>query len=488
MDTISSKAYYWAVKELARRAGVTHDFFNSWTVDIARDTTTIHIQCGTAKEICFSRNLSVDCWDDLAGPNLHTVRARWMSPPGEPFRTAIPDLIVPFCDQPENGRPLFCRTSPGRIECFADLPASILFSLCRIEEMRRCRRDVHSRFTAEMSVARRDGFLDRPVVDEWGLAFAQGLEALVPGWRPKARPLRSKISHDVDDVGLSTRIWPINLNADVTPFTRTAWMILPYDLRRAIKLSVEHSDPIRGGAQLFRALRPSQPSCLGLVQTVVSAALLRGLDSAVYWKASRLGPFDSGYDPRDGRIQKLICMLREQGVENGVHPGYRTFRNPQELQAEVQILQKVLGEEQLGGRQHYLRWCTETWMDWENCRLAYDSTVGYADQVGFRAGTCIPFRPWLLSQDREARLLEIPLLVTDTSLLDYMRLQDDELLNIVSQLIRRCRTVGGVFTFLCHNTTLRDARFVEKYEQILDMLTSSEHFDWESCLSNEWVC
>jgi hypothetical protein len=207
----------------------------------------------------------------------------------------------------------------------------------------------------------------------------------------------------------------------------------------------------------------------------------------VYWKASPLGPFDSGYDPRQPQIRGLIEWLREREVENGVHPGYGTFRCREELQKEVDILRNAIGEERLGGRQHYLRWCPETWVDWENCGLMYDSTVGYPDRVGFRAGTCIPYRPWLLSQDREAQLLEIPLIVMDVTLLESMKLRNQELLNVVGRLIEKCRAVGGVFTFLCHNTTLREPNFVQSYENILDMLTSSDRFDCRSALCNEWA-
>ena len=486
MAAISRDARRWAVKELARRAGVTRDFFHTWTLEIRHDVTIVHVQPGTSKQIRF-RNLSAERCNGLAGPNFHTIRAEWMSPPEEPVRSAILDLVVPFCEEAGNGRrPLFWRSRADRIECFVDLPASVLFSLCRVEETQQLRTDTHSRFTAGMSVARRDGFLDRPIVDECGLGLAQALEALVPGWRPKRRPLRAKISHDVDDVGMHTWLRPVGVRAQRAWLRRTAWSALPFDLRHAIKLSIRRRNPIPGVAHLLRTLSPSQPSCLGLVQTVANAPLQRGLDSAVYWKASRLGPFDSGYDPRADRVRTMIGRLREQGVENGVHPGYQTFRCPQQLQAEVQVLRTVLGDEPLGGRQHYLRWCPETWMDWDNCGLAYDNTVGYADQAGFRAGTCIPYRPWLWSLNREAHLLEIPLLVMDTTLFDYMHLRPDEVLDQVGAVIRKCRTVGGVFTVLWHHTTMRDAAFVQLYQQILDMAASSERFDWKSSLRDDW--
>jgi hypothetical protein len=484
---ISKAARHWAIKELARRAGVSHEFFKSWDIEVEQGTTVIRLQPGTEKQILF-QNLSDEIGGDLAGPGFRTVRARWMSEPCGPIRTAVPDFVVPFCERAQHGlHPLFRRASVDRIECFADLPASALFTLCRVEETRQRHLDAHSRFTASMSVAGRDGFLDRPVVDEWGLAFAQAIEALVPRWRPKPRRLRAKVSHDIDEVGLPASLWQMRRASDAEHLARTGWMILPFDLRHAIKLGVEQRTPLRGAVQLLRTLTPSQPSVLGLVKKVVSAVIRRGLDSAVYWKASRLGPFDSGYDPRHERVREVIGCLQEHGIENGVHPGYRTFGCPQELEAEVQILRSVLGEQHLGGRQHYLRWRPETWIDWENCGLAYDSTVGYADQIGFRAGTCIPYRPWLLSLNREARLLEIPLLVMDACLLDSLRLPIDRLLDVVSRLIDKCRTVGGVFTFLWHNTTLRDELFTPTYDKILDMLTASCRFDWRSSLSNEWV-
>src|SRR4029077_11519378 len=127
MAAVSNEARIWAVRQLARRAGGTREFFDSWDIDIQPAATTIHVQRGTEKQICF-RNLCLQKDDNLAGSNLHTVRAGWMCCPREPIRSAIPDLIVPFCEQKQNGRPpLFRRASADRIECFADLPASTMF-------------------------------------------------------------------------------------------------------------------------------------------------------------------------------------------------------------------------------------------------------------------------------------------------------------------------------------------------------------------------
>lgn len=487
MLCVSQEGRLWAVKELARRAGVTQEFFRSLSVEVTRETTIVHVQPGSSKQLRF-RNLPADGAEQLASSSFRTLRAAWMRQPGESVRKEIPDLVVPYCKiEAREQQTLFRQTDADTVECFADLPASTLFCLCRVEETQESERDAHSRFTAAMSVARRDDFLYRPVVDEWGLALAQALEALLPGWSQKQRPLRAKISHDVDEVGRCNLIWPQHLNGDARHLGRFAWMLLPFDVRHAIRLGIGHQNPMPGIAHLCSVMAPSEPGCIQLLESVIRAELRHGLEPAVYWKATAVGPFDSGYDPRDKRVRTVIRQLEEQGIENGFHAGYRAFDSLPEMQSELETLREVIGDREIGGRMHYLRWVPETWLDWERCGLAYDSSVGYANDVGFRAGTCLPYRPWLLSRNREARLLEVPLIAMDVSLVERMQVRGEAQLRLVRELINKCAAVGGVFTFLCHATAMRDKRFVREYEQILDLLASAEKFDWKAWLANEWL-
>jgi hypothetical protein len=307
-----------------------------------------------------------------------------------------------------------------------------------------------------MSVASRDGFLERPIVDEYGLALEQALKYLLPSWRPAERKLRVKLSHDIDVIGI------------------------PFDARSTIGHITRRHKPLAAARDLLACLVDLNPTFLGTVQQVVQPSLGRDLDSAVYWKASPPGPRDSGYDLRHPKVHPIISWLREQGVENGVHPGYRTFLDPDRLRQEVQALQEVLGEQPIGGRQHFLRWSPDTWLHWEACGLAYDSSVGYEDRIGFRAGTCFPYRPWLLTLNREANLIEIPLIVMDLTLPRSMRLTPKQSFKAVSDCVARCRLVGGVFTLLWHNISVLDPVYGNLYERVLDTLVGAEKVDWRT--------
>src|SRR5262249_46841680 len=154
----------------------------------------------------------------------------------------------------------------------------------------------------------------------------------------------------------------------------------------------------------------------------------------------------------------------------GAHPGYYTYHARERLQEEADHIRSAVGSSLIGGRQHYLRWSPQTWEDWEACGFAYDSTLGYADAIGFRAGTCIPYKPWLLGPAREATLLEIPLIVMDVTLSEYMRVPKEEQFGKIMTIVAKCRLVGGVFTLLWHNNTLVEPRYGDTYIRLIHHL------------------
>ncbi len=453
---ITREARFYGLKELARRAGVTAEFLRSWRVEFGDEETNIYVHPGTEKRIRF-RNAPSTFWRELSARTFHIARAGWMHPPPEPLGNLVPDFVVPFSHEARNVEcSLFTPVDRDCVECRLDLPVSVLLSLSRWEETLAGDRDVHGRFPGSMSLACRNGFLNRPIVDEYGLALEQALTYLLPTWRPVERKLRVKLSHDIDQIGL------------------------PFSLKSALGHTLLRRRPLATARDLFGGVIGLNPTYLEAVRQVVELSLERGLDSAVYWKASPRGPMDTGYDPRHPKVREVIAWLHERGVETGAHPGYETFLSPERLLVEVQVLREVLGEQRLGGRQHYLRWCPESWHHWEDCGLAYDSTVGYADQIGFRPGTCTPYRPWLFSVNREARLIEIPLVVMDGSLVDYMHLTPQRGLPMVLECLARCRIVGGVFTLLWHNSSLINPDYGDLYGKILETLVGHEKFDWRT--------
>jgi len=448
---ITPEARRFAALELARRAGAR---LSEWAVDVSADETKLYLRSAAESAFVFPHFVR----EFQSGP-FETIRISASDQSDVLFDELTPDFVIPYQRASEHGQASLFQSRSGSQHCTVDLLASILFTLSRVEERLSTDRDEHSRFPATASVAHREKFLHRPIVDEYGVALAQAVLRIKPRWKPCPAVFRALVTHDIDSVGI-----PLNPRRTVGRLLRTGRL----------------QDAFRDLVSPWHITQTAELNATGYVSTM---ARNHGFSSATYWKASGRTAYDTGYDVRNSGVRKTLEALRRQGTEVGVHPSYGTFQNRSLLQQEVETLRLALGQRLVGGRQHYLRWRPETWVDWESCGLAYDSTVGFADQPGFRAGTAVPYRPWLLEENRQANLLEIPLIVMDGTLSDYMHLSQTESLSVVEELIKRTEAVGGVFTLLWHNTMALDRPAIELYKHILAKLSRAHPYNWNADLN-----
>jgi hypothetical protein len=197
--------------------------------------------------------------------------------------------------------------------------------------------------------------------------------------------------------------------------------------------------------------------------------------------AGHTGPGDTDgvYTLDQPRIRHLLRRFRDRGHELGLQPSFGTFRDPRALGEELATLLRVTEAEGIrqpawGGRQHYLRWdAGTTWRIYEQAGLAYDSTVGYSDQVGFRCSTCHPFRAYDLRERRPLRLVERPLVAMDTSLFEHMRLPLAAARDTLKPLVDQCRAYGGEFGLLWHNSRLLTPGERRCYREVVEMASPS---------------
>jgi hypothetical protein len=452
-NAFSAESRRYAVRELARRAGVCDDIASRWRIELNDRYTSIHVEPGTPRRIDVPLG-PPPALGHLADQPTRVARANWMRPPPRNVAVLIPDFILPFSSQTDGHiSPLFSVVDQDSVACSHDILLATVLTLSRFEELASSKRDIHDRFESTTSIAVEKGFLNRPIIDEYGFAFAQALAQLLPAWKPSERVMRVKLSHDIDLIGV------------------------PFSLKATAGHTLQRHKPLATVRDILSLISKVEPAYLRCVRSTVDLAAKRGINSATYWQTGPPTAFDIGYDPHNSKVRRVIAGLAEQGVELGVHPSYSSFKAIDRLRQEVQTLRELFGIRQLGGRQHYLRWCPDVWVDWESCGLAYDSTVGYPDQIGFRAGTCIPYRPWLLKFNRAANLLEIPLLVMDVAMLD-MNVTAPQFAELVQGVIARCRLIGGVFTLLWHNSTTLYPAYGNLYVELLNSLHGNPNYDW----------
>jgi len=371
-----------------------------------------------------------------------------------PFTDTIPVLFW-GAGYEDGHKPFAERREDDTIIFYADIIAATFFMLTRWEETVVLDRDEHERFPSTASVAYKQGFLDRPLVDEYALILREWLKVLCPVWEPQSRKFSVKLSHDIDDI---------------------RHFSYPYRIGRALVVTLRKCRTLPQCVQHFSSLLRA-PDPLASIYQLAELSEAYGLRSAFNFQAARSTVYDRGYALTSPLIQECIKVLRESGHEIGFHPGYHTFADSARFAQEKTRLERSLGHPVAGGRQHFLRFdVPDTWRIWEEAGLEYDSTLGFADYEGFRCGTCHPFNPFDLQQNRVMDLLELPLLVMDGSLYQYRSLTPEQGQAIILKLAQRCYQVGGTFTLLWHNTSLEGEwqPWFAMYQSVLPLLAAMQ--------------
>ncbi len=162
----------------------------------------------------------------------------------------------------------------------------------------------------------------------------------------------------------------------------------------------------------------------------------------------RAGPYDLA------EVASLIRELKGEGCEVGVH-GIDSWHDADKGREELSRIAEHKGDRDMGIRMHWLLQDERTPRVLEQAGYVYDSTSGYNDEVGYRAGTHQVFRPLDCT-----RLLEMPMHIQDGALFYAGKLALPE-----STAWLRCQTMtanaelsGGVLTVLWHDRSLGPER------------------------------
>ena len=252
---ITPQARYYALAELTRRAGIPVDFFRKWKVTVTREKTVFEISNGTSKFISFP-HATPKHLKDLAAGKFSYVTVPLVASLAGADDSSVSYCVVPFvAPMGTEVRPLFYLADQNHLECAVDLPLSILLTLSRWEELQDAPRDLHGRFQANSSIASAGGFLNRPIIDEYGLAFEQAMELLYPSWKKSERKLRIKVSHDADHIGI------------------------PFRWRTAVRHSLRSRAPFNSVRDMSSVISTSvEPAELRSVRDIVTASLKHRLE------------------------------------------------------------------------------------------------------------------------------------------------------------------------------------------------------------------
>jgi hypothetical protein len=195
-----------------------------------------------------------------------------------------------------------------------------------------------------------------------------------------------------------------------------------------------------------------------------------------FWLLGDYGKYDKNISHHNLDLQNLILNIASKYAV-GIHPSYRSNQDPTILKMEINRLNHILKPIDMTvqwSRQHFLKLTLpETYRRLLDAGITDDYTMGYADQIGFRAGVAIPFNWYDIENETITDLKIHSFQVMDVTLQQYLKLSPDEAIAAVKPLIESIKTLGGTFTTLWHNSSLSETNewcgWRAVYENIVQM-------------------
>lgn len=330
---------------------------------------------------------------------------------------------------------------------YADLLASACFLLSRYEENLIEERDEHGRFMGKDSLLYKAGYLMRPLVDEYGSWLRAQLQSMGVGVQLPNTSLKITLTHDVDEP-FAHRSLKSLLGGIMRGETKTAW----HNFTHALEQNSYYTFP-----------------------WIVSQEAKLPFADKIYFMRMPLQPCQQdkpyvSYQSKD--MKALVALLKKNKVQIGLHASYFSGENPQIIGREKIELETAIQQSITTNRYHFLRTCLADDMSYlADAGIKDDYTLAFADQVGFRLGTCRPVAFISPKTLKTSNLILHPLTMMDATLFRYMQLSLDDAFKQACCLIETVRQYGGELVLLWHNTMLQPQQpSCLCYQKILEYL------------------
>lgn len=351
------------------------------------------------------------------------------------------------------------KIKDNHIECDLDLIASSFFLASRLEEIIKKERDENDRFSAQQSLALQQNFLHIPLVDEYSNILIKWMNSF--GLELQRKQINSKtnfticLSHDIDTVS-------------------KGWMeALYYEIRHFSKKSqLGHLF-----ADFIKNLFAKGNDLYWNFDQIMDLEHQYGAFSTFFFLTKTGDKRDASYNYFSRKMRTVLNKMNKNGYETGLHGSYDSLSREKLLAQEKKDLETASQNKIIGVRQHFLRFNVKNgWRLQEEAGLEYDTSLGFPDAPGFRAGLARPFLPFNLAEMRPYKIVEIPIIIMDGSFDKYLQLPLDQVWEYIKVVLEQVKRHNGAASIIWHNTYFTGYKFKgykEIYEHILQWVQNN---------------
>lgn len=334
-----------------------------------------------------------------------------------------------------------------------DIFAAGFYLLSRYEEYLPHEVDHHKRYLSSQSIAAQCGFLERAVVNRYALYLQEKLGLIYPSLEFKKTAFKVIATVDVD----------------------SAYAYRQKGMMRTLGGYVK--DLSKGDMVNFRErtkyVFSKKKDPYDTYDYLLDLYKTYHVHGVFFFLLADYALNDKGVSWRRPALQSLVKRMNDH-TDIGIHPGYQSNTHPEKLKAEIDRLERISKTPVKKSRQHFLMLrFPETYQRLLQHGIEEDHTMGYADQIGFRASVATPF-PWFdLSRNVQSTLTVVPFTFMDATLNMYLGYTPEQALEKVQPLISECKAVGGQLIPLWHNETLSEKWNWEGWKDLLEQIFKS---------------
>ncbi|MEZ4935984.1 MAG: polysaccharide deacetylase family protein [Crocinitomicaceae bacterium] len=320
-----------------------------------------------------------------------------------------------------------------------DILSSIFYILTRYEEYFAREKDHFERFTAKQSECYALGKLDEPIVDEWVSELRRRFDL------PVEFPYQFIPTFDIDNA------WAYKNKGQFRTAASKSKDLIKSDRKRISERKAVLTGKMKDPYDTYDFIES-----------------LSNWRPKVFFLLGDYGKYDRNIHFKNREFRALIQKI-DQFADIGIHPSFSSFRDLGKMQKEKERLEEIVGHEITRSRQHFLRLeLPTTYLELEKIGIREDYSMGYADHVGWRAGTSRPFLFFDLSQNRVTDLTVFPFQYMDGTLNEYMQVNTEKAKEIVFDLSSKTQKFGGNFICLWHNETIGNYEKWEGWKEVLN--------------------
>lgn len=344
------------------------------------------------------------------------------------FQQGINDIEINVLDW--EGVPCFFRAGEGS-EIPFDIFSASFYLLSRYEEYLPHVKDIHGRFPAKESLAYKNNFLKRPVVDLWAFKFLQRLKNRFPNIECKPRKftyislIDVTTSHCYAHRGLIRGISGLAMDLGTLKFRR---------FFERIGVWFGKKDPYDNFSELIEMHKKNQTK------------------SKFFFQFAEYSTFDKNVSTTNNRFRFLIKSMADYS-DVSLSASYSSIDNTELLKKEKANLEEVINRPVKYSRIRYNKVnVPDTYRNLVEAEFTDDYTMGYTHEVGFRAGTCGPFFLYDINLEIQQPIRIHSFAVHDYALKAYRKQED--MLKTIMDLQREVKMVKGEFISIFSNELL----------------------------------